>query len=53
MKLSFVGRNLAILYKNHPHMDPEVDMKGGNGQGFAYGQMPTTRNLGFNLNVTF
>ncbi|MDR7131310.1 TonB-linked SusC/RagA family outer membrane protein [Algoriphagus sp. 4150] len=53
MKLSFVGRNLAILYKNHPHMDPEVDMKGGNGQGFAYGQLPTTRNLGFNLNVTF
>ncbi|WP_192346191.1 SusC/RagA family TonB-linked outer membrane protein [Algoriphagus sp. Y33] len=53
MKLSFVGRNLAILYKNHPHMDPEVDMKGGNGQGFAYGQMPTTRNMGFNLNVTF
>ncbi|UZD24204.1 SusC/RagA family TonB-linked outer membrane protein [Algoriphagus halophytocola] len=53
MKLSFVGRNLAILYKNHPHMDPEVDMKGGNAQGFAYGQMPTTRSLGFNLNVTF
>lgn len=53
MKLSFVGRNLAILFKNHPHMDPEVDMKGGNGQGFAYGQMPSTRNLGFNLNVKF
>jgi hypothetical protein len=53
MKLTFVGRNLAILYKNHPHMDPEVDAKGGNGQGFAYGQMPTTRNLGFNLNVSF
>ncbi|PZX49139.1 SusC/RagA family TonB-linked outer membrane protein [Algoriphagus chordae] len=53
MKLSFVGRNLAILYKNHPHMDPEVDDKGGNGQGFSYGEMPSTRNLGFNLNVTF
>ncbi len=53
MRLSVVGRNLAILYKNHPHMDPEVDMKGGNAQGFAYGEMPSTRNLGFNLNVTF
>jgi TonB-linked SusC/RagA family outer membrane protein len=53
MRLTFIARNLAILYKNHPHMDPEVDNKGGNGQGFAYGEMPTTRSLGFNLNVTF
>lgn len=53
MKLTFIARNLAILYKNHPHMDPEVDNKGGNGQGFAYGEMPSTRNMGFNLNVTF
>ncbi|WP_215225824.1 SusC/RagA family TonB-linked outer membrane protein [Echinicola shivajiensis] len=53
MKLSAVGRNLALLYKNHPHMDPQVDMKGGNGQGFAYGQQPSTRSIGFNLSVTF
>ena len=53
MKLSLVGRNVAILYKNHPHIDPEVDRNGGNGQGFAYGEMPSTRNLGFNLHVTF
>ena len=53
MKLTFIARNLAILYKNHPHMDPEVDNKGGNGQGFAYGEMPSTRSMGFNLNVTF
>ncbi|ERM81004.1 hypothetical protein P872_12005 [Rhodonellum psychrophilum GCM71 = DSM 17998] len=53
LKVSVVGRNLAILYKNHPHMDPEVDMKGGNAQGFAYGEMPSTRNVGFNLNLTF
>ncbi|GAB3234248.1 SusC/RagA family TonB-linked outer membrane protein [Algoriphagus aestuariicola] len=53
MNLTFVARNLAILYKNHPHMDPEVDNKGGNAQGFAYGEMPSTRNMGFNLNITF
>lgn len=53
MRLTFIARNLAILYKNHPHMDPEVDNKGENAQGFAYGEMPSTRNLGFNLNVTF
>ncbi|MFC4873320.1 SusC/RagA family TonB-linked outer membrane protein [Negadavirga shengliensis] len=52
-RLSLVGRNLAMLFRNHPHMDPEVDMKGGNAQGFASGEMPSTRNVGFNLNVTF
>ncbi|WP_316929225.1 SusC/RagA family TonB-linked outer membrane protein [Nitritalea halalkaliphila] len=53
MRLSVVGRNLAFLHRNHPHIDPEVDMKGGNAQGFASGEMPSTRNIGFNLNVSF
>lgn len=52
-RVSLVGRNLAILHRNHSHMDPEVDMKGGNAQGFAYGEQPSTRNVGFNLNVSF
>lgn len=53
VRLSVVGRNLAILFKNHPHLDPEFDAKGGNAQGFGYGEMPSTRNIGFNLNVSF
>lgn len=53
MRLSAVGRNLIMFFRNHPHIDPEVDMQGGNAQGFASGQQPTTRNIGFNLNVTF
>ncbi|WP_200976861.1 SusC/RagA family TonB-linked outer membrane protein [Echinicola sp. 20G] len=53
LKISAVGRNLAILYKNHPHMDPQVDMKGGNAQGFSYGEQPSTRSVGFNLSLTF
>ncbi len=52
-RVSLVGRNLFIFHKNHPHMDPEADMKGGNAQGFAYGQQPTLRSIGFNVNVTF
>lgn len=52
-RVSLVGRNLFIFHKNHPHMDPEADMKGGNSQGFAYGQQPTLRSIGFNVNVTF
>lgn len=53
VRFSVVGRNLAILYRNHPHLDPEFDGKGGNAQGFGYGEMPSTRNIGFNLNVAF
>ncbi|HSI77459.1 MAG TPA: SusC/RagA family TonB-linked outer membrane protein [Lunatimonas sp.] len=53
IRLSVVGRNVAMLFRNHPHMDPEVDMKGGNAQGFASGEQPSTRNIGFNLNLTF
>ncbi|HLW18917.1 MAG TPA: SusC/RagA family TonB-linked outer membrane protein [Cyclobacteriaceae bacterium] len=53
LRLSVVGRNLAIMHKNHPHIDPQVDMKGGNAQGFASGEQPSTRSIGFNLNVAF
>lgn len=52
-KVSLVGRNLAMLFKNTPHIDPEVDYFGNNSQGFAYGNLPSTRNVGFNLNVSF
>lgn len=52
-RISFVGRNLAILFKNIPHIDPEFDLFGGNAYGFGYGELPTTRSLGFNVNLTF
>jgi len=52
-KLSVVGRNLAVLFKNTPHIDPEVDRFGGNRQGFAYGELPNSRSVGFNLTLGF
>jgi TonB-linked SusC/RagA family outer membrane protein len=52
-KVSAVGRNLAILFRNTPHIDPEVDANGGNRMGFAYGDLPSTRSIGFNVNLTF
>ena len=52
-KISFVGRNVAILFKNIPHIDPEFDRLGGNSYGFGYGELPTTRSMGFNVNLTF
>jgi TonB-linked SusC/RagA family outer membrane protein len=43
------GRNLAILHKNVPHVDPEVASASGNIQGFEGGQLPAERTIGVNL----
>jgi hypothetical protein len=45
-----VGRNLALLKSNLPHIDPETSYyNDGNLQGIENGQIPTTRTVGFNL----
>ena len=53
LSLSLVGRNLAILSKNIPNVDPEAAISSGNIQGFEGGQLPTERSIGINLNVKF
>lgn len=50
---SFVGRNLAILFKNVDNIDPESSYSSGNGQGLDYFGVPSTRSYGFNLKATF
>lgn len=52
--ISFVGRNLAMLYRKAPHIDPESAFSSDNGeQGQEFGQLPSTRSLGFNVNLKF
>ncbi|SHF88872.1 SusC/RagA family TonB-linked outer membrane protein [Dysgonomonas macrotermitis] len=53
VKLSFVGRNLWMIYSKTDGFDPEAGFTTGNAQGIEMGSMPTLRSLGFNLNVTF
>jgi hypothetical protein len=54
LKFSVVGRNLAILYKRAPHIDPETGFSSANGeQGQEFGQSPSARNIGFNINLRF
>ncbi|MEK6477823.1 SusC/RagA family TonB-linked outer membrane protein [Catalinimonas sp. 4WD22] len=53
LSLSFVARNLAILYKNTENIDPESTYSNSNGQGLDYFGMPRTRSYGFNLRVAF
>ncbi|WAC09532.1 SusC/RagA family TonB-linked outer membrane protein [Dyadobacter pollutisoli] len=52
-KLSVVGRNVWMIFKNTPHIDPEIDAKGGNSQGFGYGELPSSRSVGMNLSLSF
>lgn len=50
--LSLVGRNLMVLYKNIPHIDPENSFSAGNVQGVESNVIPAARSIGFNLKLT-
>jgi hypothetical protein len=64
-RLSFVARNVAWIFrgssvldipgigKRKMQIDPDMSLGNGNFQGVQYGSMPSTRSLGFNLNLTF
>ena len=50
---SVVGRNLWIIYKKVPHIDPETAFTTGNSQGTESLTLPTTRSFGFNISLKF
>ena len=51
--LSFVARNLFILYKQTKNFDPEQSFTNSNSQGFESIGLPRTRSYGLNLGVKF
>lgn len=51
--LNLIGSNLWIIKKNLPHADPEASQSSGNVQGWQSGVMPSTRNVGFSVNLQF
>lgn len=53
-KISFVGRNVAILYKNTPRgMDPQASQASGNKIGFERGFSFPMATYGFDIKVSF
>lgn len=44
-----VGRNLWIISKDAPHIDPETAFNAGNIQGLESNQTPSLRSFGFNI----
>jgi outer membrane receptor protein involved in Fe transport len=53
LKVAFVGRNLALLASEVPHVDPETAFSNTNVQGLEFGQLPSARSLGFNISLDF
>lgn len=54
LKISFVARNLWMIYNNIPGgYDPESILTTGNGGGIEHYSFPTMRSFGFNLNLSF
>jgi TonB-linked SusC/RagA family outer membrane protein len=51
--LSIVGSNLWIISKHLPYADPESGLGAGNLMGYSTGSLPTTRDIGFNIKLTF
>ena len=53
INIAFVGRNLWMVYNKAP-FDPEaIATTGNNYQGIDYFMMPSLRNLGFSVKLTF
>jgi TonB-linked SusC/RagA family outer membrane protein len=53
VSLSVVGSNLWIISKHLPYADPESGLGAGNLLGFSTGSLPSTRDIGFNIKLTF
>lgn len=51
--ISLVGRNLWIISKHVPNIDPETAFNTGNGQGLEDLALPTVRSFGININLKF
>jgi len=53
INIALVARNLWVLHKKVPNIDPESTYHSGNAQGFEYMGLPRTRSFGCNLNIKF
>ncbi len=51
--VSVVARNVALLYTNAVGFDPEQVNSISNTQGYEGGSLPSSRSIGFNINLKF
>jgi TonB-linked SusC/RagA family outer membrane protein len=53
INISLVARNLAVLKKYVPNIDPESTYNSTNGQGLEWYGFPPVRSMGVNVNLKF
>jgi hypothetical protein len=53
LNISFVARNLLLIYNTSRNIDPESSYSNGNAQGLENFGLPTARSYGLNLQVKF
>ncbi len=53
LNLSFVARNLLLIYSAVENIDPESTYNTSNGQGLEWYGVPQTRSFGFNIRAQF
>ena len=53
LTVSLVGRNLAVLMKHTPNIDPESSVNNTNGQGLELSGYPAVRMMGMNVGMKF
>lgn len=53
LNFSATGRNLWIISKNVPHIDPETALNTTNMQGIESNQIPPGRRISFNVQISF
>ncbi|HEV3414143.1 MAG TPA: SusC/RagA family TonB-linked outer membrane protein [Puia sp.] len=53
LTVSLVGRNLAVLMKHTPNIDPESSLNNTNGQGLELSGYPAVRTMGVNVGMKF
>lgn len=53
LRIALVGRNLAILQRNMPNVDPDGAISAANIQGLEGGQAFSSRSIGVNLSLKF
>jgi len=53
LNVGLEARNLFMLYKKVPHIDPDTGLFGSasNGQGIEWNVLPSTRSIGLNIQV--
>ncbi len=53
LSFSLVARNIAIIMKHTPNIDPESNLNNTNAQGLELSGYPSVRSIGINVNVKF